>query len=189
MHFTVEAQNIAKRFLYEGAVAIDATVGNGFDTLFLAQWIGSQGVVYGVDIQADAIQATHHRLEKEGMLGRTRLTIQSHSELMEVVDPAHVGEVAVVMFNLGYLPFGNKSIVTTASTTLAALCQAKEMLRPGGLLSILAYPGHLGGSEETQQITAWVHGNSESFDVERFQDSGNTNSPILWALTKNQNRN
>ena len=58
MHFTVEAQSIAKRYLTEGSIARDANCGNGFDTLFLAGQVGNAGIVYGVDIQARAIETS-----------------------------------------------------------------------------------------------------------------------------------
>ena len=96
----------------------------------------------------------------------------------------HAGFVSVVMFNLGYLPLGNKSIVTRPETTLAALEQASEMVRPGGLITVLAYPGHTGGLEEANCVANWVGRCEISFQGEKFQDLSNANSPVLWALAK-----
>ena len=184
MHFTVEAQSIATRYLKVGSIAIDATCGNGFDTLFLAGQVGSTGVVYGVDIQERAIETSRKKLHEADLLPQCRLVVGSHSQLKSIVDPVHAGKVSVVMFNLGYLPLGDKSIVTRPETTMAALEQAVELVRPGGLVSILAYPGHAGGLEEANCIANWIGRCDLSFHSEKFQDSNNGNSPILWALTK-----
>jgi hypothetical protein len=108
----------------------------------------------------------------------------SHANLNELITRQHVGQVSVAMFNLGYLPFGNKSIVTTASSTLQALGHVFNALRIGGLLSVLAYPGHAGGEEESLMIAQWIEVHQAFLEVKRFQDAHNSNSPILWSMSK-----
>jgi len=184
MHFTVEAQKFAKKHLSLGSIAIDATCGNGFDTLFLAEHVGSSGVVYGIDIQVRAIENVRQKLSEQGTLPQCRLVNDSHSKLGSIVDAEHVGRVSVIMFNLGYLPFGDKAIVTTPETTLAGLEQALTLLESGGLISLLAYPGHAGGLVESQCVRGWIDQHTTSLEAVRFQDEGNANSPILWLLTK-----
>ena len=184
MHFTVEAQNIAKPFLAAGSIAVDATCGNGFDTLFLAEQVGSSGVIYGVDIQSRAIETVRTKLLAAGTMAQCRLVVGSHSQLNTIIEPAHAGVVSVVMFNLGYLPLGDKTIVTKPDTTLAGLDHAFEMIRPGGFLSVLAYPGHPGGEEEARCVADWIAKHSKLLRTLRFQDTKNSNSPVLWALTK-----
>lgn len=184
MHFTVEAQNFAKPFLSSGAIAIDATCGNGFDTLFLAEQVGGIGTVYGVDIQSRAIETVRAKLLGAGTMQQCRLIVGSHSQLNSMIEPEHAGFVSVIMFNLGYLPLGDKTIVTKPETTLAGLDQAFALLRHGGLLSVLAYPGHLGGPEESQSVADWVTKHTNDFQTLQFQDPKNSNSPILWSLTK-----
>lgn len=184
MHFTVEAQRMAKECLTDGAIAIDATVGNGFDTLFLAQHVGEAGLVYGVDIQSAAIESAKQKLQQADLLHRTQLAVMSHADLPDLLLPQDHGQVSVAMFNLGYLPFGDKSIVTTAAATRRALDHTFRLLKLGGLLSVLAYPGHAGGAEETAMIAQWLDDQHSFFEVKRFQDSQNTNSPILWSMSK-----
>jgi methylase of polypeptide subunit release factors len=183
MHFTVEAQKIASRYLAKEDIAIDATCGNGFDTLFLAEQVGTKGIVYGIDIQERAIEVARQKLEDAGLLAQCRLVANSHSNLISIVDSIHMKRVSVVMFNLGYLPFGDKSLVTSPDSTLAALGHSMEYVRPGGLISVLAYPGHAGGREESNVVKDWIEQRSDALKVERFQDIKNDNSPILWALT------
>ncbi len=184
MHFTVEAQKFASSCLAEGSIAIDATCGNGFDTLFLSEQVGCTGVVYGMDIQVRAIEAVRQKLIDADRFNRCRLIADCHSKMKSHIDPIHAGRVSVAMFNLGYLPYGDKAIVTRSESTLAALDQALELVRPGGLISVLAYPGHAGGVEEAQCVADWVHNRGEQLAVKRFQDGNNSNSPILWVLTR-----
>ena len=189
MHFTVEAQRFAKKHLSLGSIAIDATCGNGFDTLFLAEQVGGSGVVYGVDIQARAIENVRLKLSEQGTLTQCRLVHDSHSNLDRIVDADHAGRVSVVMFNLGYLPFGEKTIVTTPTATLAGLEHALALVETGGLISVLAYPGHAGGLEESRCVGDWIDQHRTSLEWDKFQDEGNSNSPILWLLKRRDRRN
>ena len=147
--------------LREGDLAIDATAGNGHDTLFLARQVGESGRVIAFDIQPAAITATSARIREAGFIRRVRFVIGSHARLSEQVRP---GVARAVVFNLGYLPGGDHSIVTRSESTLSALGQALEILQPGGLLAIVCYPGHPGGDLESEAVLEWLH----SLDPELF---------------------
>jgi len=60
---------INKDIIKEGYVVIDATVGNGYDTEYLAGKVGSTGKVYGFDIQEEAIENTRKKVEKRKFIG------------------------------------------------------------------------------------------------------------------------
>ena len=124
------------------------------------------------------------KLIEKGMLSQCRLVVGCHSQLTSILNAVHAGVVSVVMFNLGYLPLGDKSIVTRPATTLAALDQASELVRPGGLISVLAYPGHAGGLDEANCVANWVGRCEIRFHTEKYRDLSNVNSPILWAFAK-----
>jgi predicted methyltransferase len=189
MHFTVEAQRFAERYLTEGSIAIDATAGNGFDSLFLAERVGDSGIVYAIDIQENAIQTVRGKLERAGTIHRCRLLVDSHANLDTIVDSAHVGKIDVAMFNLGYLPFGDKTRRTQLGSTLIALGHVAKLIRPGGLISILAYRGHLGGTEETEGVSQWVDDRRAEYQVDRFHDPANAASPILFRLADQRGSN
>jgi predicted methyltransferase len=184
MHLTVEAQRICRDSLFPGAIAIDATAGNGFDTHFLAMNVGDTGIVYAIDIQPVAMARVQQRLVEENLSHRVRCVIDSHSHMEQIVAPEHVGQVACVMFNLGYLPLSDKSIVTCVETTMPAVLAAARMLRVGGRLSILAYVGQSGGREEAEQISKWIAFIPNEFKVDKISDSSNPLSPILWSLRR-----
>ncbi|MFK4342187.1 MULTISPECIES: class I SAM-dependent methyltransferase [unclassified Paenibacillus] len=143
-----------------GDTAIDATVGTGADTLFLAKAAGRRGRVYGFDIQQEALQLARRRLDKDESLSlaEVSLLLQGHEQMREAVPNKLHGKVAAVMFNLGYLPSegADPSVITHTDSTLAALDAALYLLRPRGILTAILYPGHAGGGEEAEAVLQWA---------------------------------
>ncbi|WP_337099810.1 class I SAM-dependent methyltransferase [Paenibacillus sp. YIM B09110] len=143
-----------------GEIVIDATAGGGVDTLALAELVGQGGTVYAFDIQQEALDRTNQRLSPLADNGKkpdVRLLLENHSRMAEAVDPEAAGEVAAVMFNLGYLPGGgDHAVITEPASTLAALDAALSLLRPGGIVTCVLYPGHPGGAEEAAAVENWA---------------------------------
>lgn len=136
-----------------GARVVDATVGNGHDTLRLALRVGPSGLVVGYDVQEEALCATRRRLEAGGMAGRVELRHESHTALAALED---LPVFDAVMFNLGYLPGSHRDVRTSAAGTRVALDAALRRVRSGGRISVVAYPGHEGGIEECRAVSAWA---------------------------------
>ncbi|MCL6639047.1 MAG: class I SAM-dependent methyltransferase [Firmicutes bacterium] len=145
------AQVLVAGRVKRGSVVVDATAGKGNDTLFLARLVGRHGKVYAFDIQAAALAGTLSLLERHGLAGRVELILAGHERLPEFVREP----VNAVMYNLGYLPGGDRSIVTRPDTTLASLEAALKMLRPGGRISLVCYPGHPGGRAEYEALESF----------------------------------
>jgi SAM-dependent methyltransferase len=152
---TARAHRELAAVIRPGDLVIDATAGNGHDTVFLAERVGESGRVIAFDIQPDAIASTKARLDAAGLAGRVSLIEGSHGGIGAV---AGSGSVAAVVFNLGYLPGGDHGVITQREETLDATRQALDVLRPGGLLAIVCYPGHPGGDEESAAVLAWASG-------------------------------
>jgi predicted methyltransferase len=150
------AHDVIAGHVHAGDIVIDATMGNGHDTLFLAQRVGKTGHVYAFDLQQQAIDQTRARLERHGAAEKVTLIRNSHAEMAGLLPPGITGHVAAVAFNLGYLPGGEKSVTTTAGSTLAALDASLTLLGPGGLISLLVYVGHPGGTDEDEAIREWL---------------------------------
>ncbi len=167
--------------LRPAAVAVDATVGNGHDTLFLAQAVGPHGQIYGVDLQPPALQQTRRRLEAAGAAAQVCLIAGSHADLAQQIPPHLHGQVAVVMFNLGYLPGGDHQIVTRQESTLPALTAAAHLLAPGGLLSVVVYPGHPGGAEEAAAVAEWMGERPPAqWQISRYSPAPGRRPPPCW---------
>jgi tRNA1(Val) A37 N6-methylase TrmN6 len=137
-----------------GDTVVDATAGNGHDTLFLATCVGALGKVMAFDIQEAALQATSKRLVNAGMRERVELIKAGHEHLDDYIE----GEVSAIMFNLGYLPGADKSCTTTAGTTLEAMQAGLAHLAINGVLAAVLYPGHEQGRIEAEAVQAWAAG-------------------------------
>ena len=181
-----QAHAILEKQLHCGDIAIDATAGNGHDSLFLAKQIAPKGIVYCFDIQATAIQATHNRLCAAELRNVALLIQHSHAQMSSHIAPEHLGKIKAIMFNLGYLPCGDKSIITQTDSTLSALNAALELLVVNGILTILAYPGHQGGDTETAQVANWCYRlNSENFSLKTINSTEYKDSaPRLFIVQK-----
>lgn len=141
-----------KKAVSAGNTVIDATMGNGHDTLFLANLVGEKGKVFAFDIQKQAVVNTSDLLEKEGVSERAVLINDGHHNIEKYVDMP----VNAVMFNLGYLPGGDHSIATKFETTAKAIEQSMNLLSPGGLISIGVYYGGDSGFEEKNALMEWI---------------------------------
>lgn len=146
------AHQLARDRLDPGSIAVDATAGNGHDTLFLAQLAGETGHVYSFDIQKTAIDQTATRLSEGGFSARVTLIQDSHDQVIHYVNEA----IDFALFNLGYLPGGDKSIVTQFPTTKKSAEQLLKLLKPNGLLVLVLYPGHAEGRAEATLLEKWV---------------------------------
>ena len=149
---TALAHLLLREVIRDGELVIDATAGNGHDTLFLAERVGPAGRVLAFDVQAAAIAAARERVAAQGWQDRVAFHQQSHA-LLE--DHAAAGTVAVVMFNLGYLPGDSHGVMTETATTLKGLAGAARVLKPGGVLAVVCYPGHAGGDAEAEAVEEW----------------------------------
>lgn len=136
--------------MFPGATVIDATVGNGHDTIFLAELVGPQGHVIGFDVQAAALQRTATQLTLTGLTQRVALHLTGHEHVGEYLQPTT--SIAGAIFNLGYLPGGDKTQITSATTTLSAVKTILPHLIRGGRLILVVYSGHPGGQREAQAV-------------------------------------
>ncbi|KAI4323230.1 hypothetical protein L6164_022852 [Bauhinia variegata] len=174
---------IWKHIVQKGDSVVDATCGNGFDTLAMLKLVADdsgEGCVYAMDIQKDALDSTSSLLE-ESVDPHERQLIKlfhiCHSKMEEIV-PENAS-VRLVAFNLGYLPGGDKEIITRSETTLLALEAAKRILMRGGLISIVVYVGHPGGWEELKVVEGFAaRMSTEDWICCKLQMLNRPNAPI-----------
>lgn len=169
------ALHIARPYIREGKAVVDATCGNGHDTVALAKAVFpdyGDGIaasennqecpttprLVAFDIQQRAIDATASLLTEAGFgsqlnAGSIRLIRDSHENMED-----YVNEACLIMFNLGYLPGGDKEITTCTETTMKAIQRASGLLIKGGLLSVTMYSGHREGAKEKAELLAFAKG-------------------------------
>lgn len=170
--------------LSEGDVAVDFTMGNGSDTLFLSETVGPTGRVYAFDIQNEALISTRARLEAADAPRNYTLICASHHRVKEFVkEPIKGG-----MFNLGYLPgSGKKNITTLRETTMPAVESAIELLAPDGVLIIAVYPGHEEGALEGEMLGEYFKGLSRfKICASEFRILNSPTSPYFFLLEKSE---
>lgn len=173
---------IIRQFVREGDHAVDATCGNGNDTLLLARLAGKTGRVWAFDIQQLAIEATHEKLVASGLDSRVELIRAGHETIAEHC----TWPIKAVVFNLGYLPGSDRSVVTLPETTGIALEQSSELMVPGGIIAITIYPGHDGGARERRVVDAWAaHLDERQFHSWRMgQLNTSTEAPYFILVQK-----
>jgi hypothetical protein len=182
MRLVDRAHELLAEALSEGDLAIDATAGNGHDVAFLAKQVGRSGMVYAFDLQKDAIEATAKLLTEKGV-ENAELHQCGHERMDDRIPTESIGRVGVVTFNLGYLPGGDKSVITQTATTRLALRLSMGLLRPSGLLVVVAYRGHHGGPEECDAVVEELMSLTEDLSVEGDLTPDAT-SPLLLAARK-----
>lgn len=176
------AQDALRQLILPGDCVVDATLGNGHDTCFLAELVGPQGHVTGFDIQPDAVERSRCLLKEKGLLDRCELHAVGHQHLADYVQ----GPVRAVVFNLGWLPGGDKSITTLWETTRQAVTAALELLEKGGVCTICAYPGHEAGDVERHALQDYLSAlRPQAFNVlhQRFLNAG-PGAPECFIIQK-----
>jgi hypothetical protein len=145
------AHTFWKNFLTPGDRVVDATAGNGHDLIFLAGLLQGRGLLVGYDIQLEALDACQKKINELNKTEASIVTLKhrSHCQINEK-------GLALVVYNLGYLPGADKSLTTQVTSTLLSLNAACSALRPGGCLSIMCYPGHPEGLKELEAILDWL---------------------------------
>ena len=167
------------KIVQKGDVVIDATMGNGYDTIYLGNLVGENGKVYDFDVQEEAIKSTKKKVERDNMTDRVELILDGHQNLDKYVKE----EVSCVVFNLGYLPRAKHVVITKPDTTLEAIKKSLKLLKPNGIISIAAYIGHEGGLEEKNYICEYLDNlNQNEFNVLHMQFTNQINNPPQLIL-------
>jgi SAM-dependent methyltransferase len=176
-----------RTLLSNGGFAVDATLGNGHDTLFLAQTVGENGHVFGFDIQRPALETTQQRLQQHGLQHRVTLYHASHADMLDKIPLAAHGQIQAFMFNLGYLPGADKSLITQSASTILALNACLRLLARRGVITVMAYPGHAGGEQESENLAAWCAelADQPEYSVETLLSTHTqATAPRLFVISK-----
>lgn len=158
----------------EDDYVIDATTGNGNDTLFFATLV-TKGQVFGFDIQKEAILATQEKVKD---FPNVSLYQDSHENILNL---KLAKKVKIILFNLGYLPNGDKTITTKASSTLKAIQNGLQILDENGKILVVIYPGHAEGKKEKAEILNWLKNNNYPYQIKR--NTFNPLAPFLVIIT------
>lgn len=145
----------------EEGVYIDATMGNGHDTLFLCEMAGEKGKVLAFDIQERALEATDKLLREHQMGERAGLYLESHVFIDHYAEKESVDGI---IFNFGYLPGGDHELATRADTSVKAVDTGLALLKRGGVMALCIYSGGDTGYEEKEKILEYL----KALDEKRY---------------------
>lgn len=140
---------ILKLYLPEQGIYVDATMGNGHDTLFLCRLARRQGYVYAFDIQQTALEHTEKLLREHDIESGFSLILDSHVNMGKYLEPETADGI---VFNCGYLPGSDHSLATRPKTTVAAIEAGLSLLKTGGVMSLCLYSGGDTGFEEKETV-------------------------------------
>lgn len=193
------AMNITMNYVNKGDEVVDATAGNGNDTLAFARAVGEKGKVYAFDVQEQALENTA-KLLFDNDINVTKKFSSMESEFnteanVQLIQDSHEhmskycqeGEIAAIMFNLGYLPLSDKSISTSTVSTLIAIQEALHLIKVGGIVTVVMYCGHEAGRVEKAAILDMTEKlSSKEFHVvyASMHNQGDNAPEILWITKK-----
>lgn len=179
------SNDIMDKHVKMGDIVLDCTVGNGNDTLRLAKLVGDEGKVYGFDIQDKALKITSQLLACEKLNNSVELIRDSH----ENIDLYIKEKLDFIIYNLGYLPKGDKNIKTKSSSTLISLKKSLDLLNKNGIILITSYIGHEGGRDEKESIESLLSElNQKNYNVIKYKFLNQKNyPPILYGVEKSNN--
>lgn len=161
------------------AICIDATMGNGYDTSFMRSFLSEGGYIYAFDIQNQALEATQKRLEASKQFSKVQLIQSGHEDIDKFVKEP----VDLVVYNLGYLPKGDKEITTTYDKSLVSLKKAMKLIKKNGLIIMTVYPGHQAGKVELEEISKYLKSiNQKHYGVMRVDFYNYINNPPVVFL-------
>ncbi|WP_042354716.1 tRNA (mnm(5)s(2)U34)-methyltransferase [Bacillus rubiinfantis] len=180
------AKTLLQKAVKNGDIVVDATIGNGHDTVFLAELVGEHGKVYGFDVQEQAILATKERLIQHSLLERTTLFHEGHERVTQNIPLEEHGKITGAIFNLGYLPGSDKNIITEPETTIDAVSQLLNIMAPEGIIVLVIYHGHDGGDIERDALLNYCRHLDQKFaHVIRYQFINQQhNPPFIIAIEK-----
>jgi len=174
-----QAHLIWDHWLQEGDWAIDATCGNGYDTLKLSELVGASGGVIALDIQEEAIKSA----KSHAPAPNVHFFCQSHTSFPPLSEEH---PIRLIAYNLGYLPGGEKDKTTLKESTLMSLKAALTLVSPGGLISITCYPGHLEGAAEEALLLDYTNQlDPREYNVSHTQWKNRNEAPSLLIIQRN----
>ncbi len=156
---------MVKEIVKQGDTVCDMTLGNGYDMRYLLERVGPGGTLYGFDIQEEAI-LTCHQIGEEFPNTNIHLIHGSHERIQDINT-----SFSCILYNLGYLPGGNKEKITHPKTTFESLRKAIPKLRKGGAMLVTVYGGH----DENCERKILIHAlkKLKGIDLYHFKKEGN----------------
>lgn len=174
------AKKLLKNKIDKNSIVVDATCGNGHDTLFLAK--SSAKKVYAFDIQQQAITNTKKLLNDHNVIDKCNLILASHEQFDNYI----AEKINAVIFNLGYLPNADHTVTTIGEVTKNTIEKMLAKLEINGIIVVVVYWGHENGKVEKELLEQYFNKLDQTkVEVLRYEFvNQKNNAPFLFALEK-----
>lgn len=165
-------------------LTIDATCGNGFDTIHLLKNCSPAGSVWAIDIQERSFMTSAENLKDIDFSAKLINCLGCHSRISSFIPSEYHGEISAAMFNLGYLPGSDRKVITKKDTTIKAITGSMEIIRTGGIITVMCYKGH--DESEYEAVLEWA----KNIDQKKFQilhynfPNQKNKAPSLFCIEK-----
>ena len=178
MKLTTVCHQTLSKYIKPDWTVVDATLGNGHDALFLLQQLKGSGQLIGFDIQDAAITNTQDKLAATDY-NNYQLIKSCHSKLQTCLAEKEISKINLITYNFGYLPGGDHEVTTESETSLESIQQAMQLLAPGGIMSLMLYPGHPAGKVESKAIEDFIELNTANINWTKNKgDSEKSDAPF-----------
>lgn len=176
------SHDILESITKKGDYVIDATMGNGHDTQFLSELVGETGKVFSFDIQKTALSNTKQLLKNHNNKN-VELILDSHENFDNYIENNHI---TAIIYNLGYLPGGDKNLITKPKSTILSIKKGLDLLKKNGVIILVIYYGHPGGDYEKNQVFELTENlDQKKYNVLKYEFINQNNEPpILIAIEK-----
>jgi hypothetical protein len=179
------SRDLWRTFEHRALQIIDATCGQGFDTLILRdEALAPHGRLIALDIQPEALEKTFKAWNSHPCQKPCTLTLHNlcHSHIDQIADP---GSVDLIVYNLGYLPHSDKQATTLAETTLTSANKALNLLADSGMITFTVYPGHAAGEVESAHLSDWIKQlDPRKFQILKLEMIGQKRAPYVIVIQK-----
>ncbi|RPF50252.1 class I SAM-dependent methyltransferase [Aquisalibacillus elongatus] len=149
------AHDLLAQSITTGSTVVDATLGNGHDSLYLNELVGPEGKVIAFDVQDEALQSSKSLFEQHG-IKQVEMHLKGHENAPSILDDKGIHEIDAVIFNLGFLPGSDHQVTTSGDTTIQAINGLFPILKSGGYIVIVVYPGHEEGQAEKNDLMNYL---------------------------------
>ena len=170
---------IIDKFVKYNDIVVDATVGNGYDILNLSNYVKA-GYLFGFDIQDIAINNTKKLLDYNNITNYKLFNV-GHENIYNILKDYNK-KISLIIFNLGYLPGGNKNITTNFNTTIKAIDDSLKLLNNKGMILIVVYPGHDAGKKESDELKIYLNNINNKYKINYYYNTDNVIAPYLISI-------
>lgn len=168
-----------EKFVKKNGVFVDMTCGNGHDTERLLKEY-SPKFLYSFDIQEKAREKTFERLgiKSDDEISNFKFILDNHANLKSYIKE----KVDLAIYNLGYLPSGDKTITTNSNDVISSFSSLINLLNDGAFVFMTLYTGFEQGKQEAEKVLSYLENLPQrEFNIIKHEFINQKNNPPCFV--------